>query len=563
MKKWCRFNLTQYTKSKLAPSTIWGIAITFILALFLLLFALQAERNLLRWDEVDFFLCMENVVRWGLPIYYAGEVNIDRSLLVHLSTRQLKGQEFAFYRYKPETRVLKETFFALTDGTSRYTYGMWHPPLYIYLGSLVFRFVYLPPENSHLLRYFNLIFSAGIFAGMWVLSRELYPSRHRQTFLLALLLYTLTPLSVRGSVLIDYNATLGPCVALWFIVTYLKEARQYPHLWLILSTTLVLFTSLGIAVNLFIAASLYSLITVALQGRDLQRHSGKAISVIAGIALFLATFYILCRLLYLPFSQPFLHNFHFTWIRTRATISSLVQWLSTSWDYFKWYMQEIGTPVMILFAILTAKSLFRVRRTPRHILLPITIATGLCTHAILRANAYWFPKYVLYLLPLLSVYLAGEALGAASASPTFRKIVFAVIAFILLVGMLDSLHWITYPGGTLYDKGQQGILTIARALRTVTAPQEIVFCPKDVGFFAERKFIQLWGAYFTDANRLRERIDEASVCYIVVFRGMLNGSTEIADFLNQEFFLQSEAGDFVLLRRKADHCSLSLPPNDR
>ncbi len=530
------------------------IPLLFIFCLFLALWVLQVHKNPLRWDEVDFFLCMENVARLGLPVYYAGEVKIDPALLVHLSTRQLRGQEFAFYRYKPETGIFKETFFALTGGTSRYTYGMWHPPLYIYLGSLVFRFVNLSPENSHLLRYFNLLFSAGIFTGIWALSRKLYPSRHRQTFLLALLLYTLTPLSVRGSVLIDYNATLGPCAAVWFVVTFLKDTRRHPYFGLIISTALALFTSLGIAVNLFIAAGLYSIFTVVVfRGKDLHRHFARAMGVIAGILFFLLMFYALCRILYLPFSQPFLHNFHFAWVRTNATISSLVQWLSVSWTHLKWYIREIGILLIILFAVLCIKSSLGIRRAPHRTLLPVTIVTGLVTHAALQANAYWFPKYILFLLPLLSVYLAGELLDIASTSSVARKVILAVTALILLVGMRSSLYWATYPGGTLYDKGQQGVQTIGQALRAATDPHQVVLCPKDVGFFAGRKFIQLWGVYFTDASRLRERIQEANVRYVVVFRDMLNAPTEMADFLNQEFSIQSEAGNFVLLRWKDNH----------
>lgn len=134
---------------------------------------------------------------------------------------------------------------------------MWHPPLYIYLGSLAFHLLPLTPDNGHLLRYFNLIFSIGIFTGMMALSRTLYPDRHRQVFLIALILYTLNSLAVRGSTLIDYNATLGPCVATWFAVLFLSEQNQcFPWRFVIL-TALAFFTSLGIAVNLVSGALIY------------------------------------------------------------------------------------------------------------------------------------------------------------------------------------------------------------------------------------------------------------------------------------------------------------------
>ena len=65
---------------------------------------------------------------------------------------------------------------------------MWHPPLYIYLGALFLRLAPLTVEISASLRYFNLIFSIGTFAGMVVLSRELYRHRLGPTLALAVVL---------------------------------------------------------------------------------------------------------------------------------------------------------------------------------------------------------------------------------------------------------------------------------------------------------------------------------------------------------------------------------------
>lgn len=82
----------------------------FVLLLYLLHFILQASKNPLRMDEVDFYQSMENVWRLGLPLHYAGEVRIAPDRLVYLSTRYLANQEFVFWRFKPETGILKETF---------------------------------------------------------------------------------------------------------------------------------------------------------------------------------------------------------------------------------------------------------------------------------------------------------------------------------------------------------------------------------------------------------------------------------------------------------------------
>jgi hypothetical protein len=315
----------------LAYGTLVALAIVFFIGSF----ALQVQKNPLRLDEVDYFQCMQNTIKLGLPIYYAGEVDLDPNLLLHLSTRRLLDKEFDFYRFKPETGVLKETFFAITDTHSRYTYGMWHPPLYIYLGALFFRILPLTPDNSSLLRYFNLIFSIGIFAGMAALSQELYRSKSRWVFLVALVLYALNSLAVRGALLIDYNATLGPCVAIWFVLTYLwSERHRQLHWGLVLTTMLILFTSLGIAASLLLGVCIYWILFVR------QRKSWKApASTLLGIAFFFPVFLVFCRIFKLPFTQPFLHNMN----RADIKLSPLwlVQQLTTALTYVRMYSEEI------------------------------------------------------------------------------------------------------------------------------------------------------------------------------------------------------------------------------
>lgn len=527
-------------------SVFWVVTL-LILCTFFCLFAIQVRKNPLRLDEVDYFQSMENVLRLGIPIYYAGEVRLDSTHLIHLFTRRLGNQDFVFYRFKPETGILKETFFALVGGTSRYTYGMWHPPLYIYLGSLALRFMPLTPENSHLLRYLNLVFSIGVFAGMLFLSREIYPSFHRQVFLLALLLYTLNPLAVRGSVLIDYNAALGPATAIWFIIAYLYGIRRNSWWGLIISTIVLLFTSLGIAANLLLAAGLYSLL--ALLMNHYQRLGRATGAITIGLVCFIVLFYAFCHLFRLPFSQPFLHNINIVQAQSAPRVLSFQQPLVVL-EYIKWYTDEIGLPIIATFVFLVLRSV-KVRNTPHYFLLPVAIVTGLALHASVQADAYGFPKYILFLLPLLFVYIAGEGLTLFFAtSKPWRAIISAIALFLVITCVVNSLYWIQYPGGTLYDKGQEGIITIARVLKTATIPSEVVLGPKDIGFFANRKFIQLSGAYLTEVNLVESRIKEANVRFVVAPRYLLNAPTRMGEFLREEFLLEHEIGSFVLLRKR-------------
>jgi hypothetical protein len=527
---------------------VYGAMFTAVMGLFVGLFAIHVQKNPLRLDETDYFQCMHNVTRLGIPLYYAGEIDVDRTLLLHLSTRQLGGQTFEFYRFRPETGILKETFFALTDRYSRYTYGMWHPPLYIYLGGLFVRIFPLTPDNSVLLRYFNLVFSIGIVAGLAVLSRQLYPSKSRWVFLVALGLYTLNSLAVRGSLLIDYNATLGPCVTLWFVSSYL-HSEYHRHLdWkLILMALLVPFTSLGIAASQLMGVLVYMILFFRR-----RISSGPVISTALGTIIFFPAFWVFCRLFQLPFTQPFLHNI------SRAGVNLSLAWLinqiGTGWVYSQMYIQEIGVWVVIMFAGLFARAALtqNALRSPTRNFVPILVLVGLCSQAGLGAEAYGFPKYILFLLPLIFVYLAGEALNAlGTSSRTWRVIIGASLAIAVLTTTVQSVHTILQPGSTLYNKGEQGIMPIAQVLRADSSPDEIILSAKDVGFFAERKFVQWTGARLTDTAFVRAVVNERDIRYLVVPTSLLNTAPDaLADFLSQEFSELARFDSFVLLKKK-------------
>lgn len=532
-----------------SQKSVW-VLFTFVLLLYLLHFALHAQKNPLRLDEVDYYQCMQNIIQLGLPLYYAGEVNIARDRLVYLSARYLDGQTFVFWRFKPETGILKETFFALVNDTSRYTFGMWHPPLYIYLGSLVFHLLPLTPENSHLIRYFNLTFSVGIFAGIFILSQELYLSAYRKVFLISSLLYTLHSLAVRGSTLIDYNATLGPCVAIWFVITALRTERKAGLSWeLVGATVWVLFTSLGIAISLLMGLGIYCLLRFITGPR--RNPCQIILSASLGIILFLISFWIFCQLLRIPFSQPFLHNIARIQVSSRS-LQSPMQGLLTLVTHLWWYGKEIGLLTIITWICLSIRSFAKgIGTVHRPLLLSITIAIGLISQASLGANAYWFPKYILFVLPLLYIVIAGEGVRFGSGISWTKKAVWVgIVLTLILTNVSDSLRWSFQPGSTLYSPGERGLIQIAYALQATTSPDEIVLARKDVGFFARRRFIEWSGKLLSDAPLLQARIYENEIRYAVSPVSLLDPSSDMGAFLHENFFVESIAGDFALLRRK-------------
>jgi hypothetical protein len=530
------------------------LAIVLALAVFSISFVWQIQKNPLRLDEVEYFQCIDNLTHLGVPFYYAGQVDLDHSQLIHLSTRWLQGAPYDFYRFKPETGIVKETFFALTADNGRYTYGMWHPPLYIYLGALFFRLFPLTPETSTALRYFNLLFAAGTFAGIYALAHALYGRRGLPVTAAALTLYALNSLATRGALLIDYNATLGPCAAVWFAFTYIR-AQQRPAVSrsLILATAFAFFTSLGIGVCLVSGTLAHSVLV-----RRAVRPWRVWIALALGVVVFLLLFLAFCALFNLPFTQPFLHNLQRLTFGPGATPHSLLDWATVIWTYLGFFGREIGYTTLWIAAALGLTQLYRrqLLQTSERSYLPLMTLMSFIAFAALRGDAYGFPKYILFALPLLFVFLAGEGLAVIVASRTlawpWRALTATALPVVALVSGLHSLAVARMPGSTLFNPGEQGITAAAQALHDATTTDEVVLSDRDVAFFAGRKYVGWSFALMTDADALHTRVSAEQVRYVVVRAGFLQAtSPNVSAYLQENFVEKNRDADFALLQGKS------------
>jgi hypothetical protein len=542
-----KLTLWPSSPQKCGAALVWGLIYLVPLITFAALVKAHITQNPLRADEVDYYQSMVNVFTLGLPLYYAGEVYYTPEQLLHLSTRPLGPEKklFHFYRFRPETGVLKETFFALTDDHSRYTYAMWHPPLYVYLGALFLRLFPFPVEASAQIRYFNLIFTAGILAGMAALSRQLYPGQTRPTLALAFILYGLNNLAIRGTILIDYNATLAPCVAMWFAIAYLQSTRhQRGYLGLGLTALAAFATSLGLIVTLLIGTAIHLLI---LSRRN--RPWRTLFALAAGTLTFLPLFWIVCRLGHLPFSQPFLHNIQ------RAAPSLHLANLTLG-DIFGLYAREVGYAPLWLGAGLTARLLLHRETSDRlgRAFLPLLMLTGTLIHGVLRAEAYGFPKYILFLLPWLSVYLAGESVNwmTERPKPAFARLSIGLaLAIVIAWQGITSWKALSRPGGTLYFAGEQGILAIAHRVQEQTSPDETILSPKDVAFYAQRKFVPWPSTFIRDVSVLQDRLTRGSARVIAINDTLFYAvAPEVASFLDSHFSIEAQEGSFRILIAK-------------
>ncbi len=485
------------------------------LILYLGLTNAQIHKNPLVMDEVDYFQCMTNVVDLGLPLYYAGEVRIDSDLTWSLGVRTLAGHRLDFYRFRPETGVMKEAYFALEGGNSRYTWCMWQPPLYIYLGSVAVRLADLSVQSSELIRYHNLLYGCIAMAGIVKLSLILYPQRWRSVSSAALLLYVTCDLVVRGSVLTDYSASLAPCIAVWYTVSFVSSMRrQQVTLFLILMATASLWTAFGLGLSL-LASSFVVLLLLAATQAPRPRLWPTAMAIGAGVGCFLGTYWMVCRMSGLPFEQPFLHSY--ARIVGRATDTGLVASAVSGLSYCLWYAKEVGPITCIAAAAVMLRFLTRRRVLELDRSVPVIVSTfSVALQSLGGAQAYGFPKYLLFVLPLVMVSLAGEGRYLLLACRgTARWVARCAAAFVLSVQMTGACVSSVSPGYTLYNRSIPGAAEAGHILAALSAPDEVTLCTKDVGFHAERRFVEWKEPLLSDAEALGELVDSRGIRCVV------------------------------------------------
>ena len=111
-------------------------------------------------------------------------------------------------------------------------------------------------------------------------------------------------------------------------------------------------------------------------------------------------FLVFSRLLGLPFSQPFLHNFQRA--STRLDLTTFAAKAGAAIEYSTGFCsREVGYPAILLGAGLLIRLFVerQVLRFPSTFSSPIIVIVGFLMQGSLRADAYGFPKYILFLLP--------------------------------------------------------------------------------------------------------------------------------------------------------------------
>ena len=520
----------------LARSGLVLAALVYIAA-----FVVQAKKNPLRGDEVDYFACIENLRENGRILYYAGEVDYPESELVQRGTDQLGSRAVAVREFLPERNVQKGNRFLL-EGTSRYTYCLWHPPLYIESVALATRVFPVSRADAWQLRLLHLPFVALLIAALAALSRRVYPERHALVTSIALLALAFNTLWLRGSSLIDYNGTLAPAVAALGAGAYLRTRERW-------SATAVVCFALGWATSFGIGTALtFAMLVCAALTHDLRLLLRVAASLALGFALFSAVFYGWAAFRHFSFAEPYVYNFLATGGNSNAFH------LGRSLRFFGRVALALGVVPMLLFFALLARPARRAqlfRGAPA--VLVLTVLAGLAIPTLLRAEAYGFPKYVVFVVPLLLLVVAGELVTwLGEPRPLVPRLARAAL---LLLGVESSVRFalsVADPNPNLYLAGQLGFARAVVEVEQRSRPEAVVIAPKDVAFYAGRKFIEPFAIAKLSPALLRRTLARHEIPLASYQTEILQGRDPDADALLRARFpvVQPSEGAFRLLLAK-------------
>lgn len=509
---------------KAKERVLYRLGFVLVAVVFAAMFVLQARKNPIRGDEVEFFRCIENQRDHGRVLAYTGDVHFQRIPLEPLGVDWLGDKELRLVKFPESAHVLKGNHLAIS-GTSRYGYCLWHPPLYVTLAALAAQALPLEPARDWLIRFANLPLMLLLAAACFWCASEFYPERRTATALGTLALLTLNVLWLEGASLIDYAGAVAPAAALVALASFRRIQRGSSWLAL-LGLAVPWFASFGVSVAMMMAGLAAALLT-----RDVRQAARFVTHAAGGFALFSALFWVWAKLGHFWFGEPYVYNFIF-----RGGNSHGIKIWRSVVIFFR-YTVESGVGFSLLFAVL---AVLRLRR-PGGLLTPATllvasvlVAFGL--HAFLRVDSYGFSKYIVYALPIMALFVSGELVPLLTPGAPQRSWALAALGVVALEGATREAVAVANPLPNLYLAGQGGFRAAAALVRERTAPGDAILAHKDIAFAAERRFLAFSYPLTTDASLLDEELTWHHVRVFGCTTGGLNvASPEVLALLHRRF----------------------------
>ncbi|MCX5680657.1 MAG: glycosyltransferase family 39 protein [Candidatus Omnitrophica bacterium] len=284
-------------------------------------------------------------------------------------------------------------------------FGMWHPPTYAYLVSLIGKFTVINEASIRMIGVTSFLISLVlIYAIASGLSRK--DDKRELIAILSCLIYTLNPLAVKGSILIDLDVILHVAVLALILALVRYRYRENSHKGLLVCIalfTVTLCIKLSTPVILIMSIFVYQF---------LRREWGKLIYTLkiaaAGIFSALIIWLIYCRAhnidFFSIFAVPLSVGSYIPLIKSPGKEGWLVL-ARNIWSPFMWC-----SPAFIILGVIGFWRNLRTQTENDSLMTPAQFAFyGLLIFTVymfVGGVSHSFPKYHYAIVPIFSVLAA-------------------------------------------------------------------------------------------------------------------------------------------------------------
>lgn len=392
-----------------------GVAIVCSLALF----AFEATRPLM-YDDASFALAARAVASTGVPFGNQGWMS-DRG-----------------------------------DFSQQQQWALWHPPLYVYLLGGVAR-IFGPSAPA--LRIWGALGTVATAILTFLIAARLTPgarSRRHVAGGLAAVLVVLSPLAVQSALILDIDFPLLLPLTLAFVLAYLRVGSG-GRWWLLTPFFAVLMWAKMTNPLAVLAALLAWQVVSGGPRRQIVRLGAVGIG---GLALFLASWFVVAHVAGFPFDMPFAVNLA-EWQESseiaRRAYASPSAFIGALAPVVVW----AGPPLVLLG--LAAASVRAAQLAGRWRVLAVDLLVGLALVLVIgyvNKLAGWLPKYQVALLPLLACAAAPLlARGASRRGWALASLAGLATAIVCLVIIRDE--WALTRAWTITPTGAALLLLVA------------------------------------------------------------------------------------------------------
>jgi hypothetical protein len=320
--------------------------------------------------------------------------------------------------------------------------GLWHPPLYVTTLGLFFRLFNGAPQSAQIVGIICFLLNLIL---IYFICNELFSQEKRRHFItsLALFLYSLNPMVIKGSLLIDIDNTILTPLMIFFLFIFIRMEKKKAGL----DGDILL----GLLFGGILWAKLHSLFLIPaivfyqLFNRNYKRAVTQGLIVtLVGWGFFLGSWWIYSQVSQLPFSTPFIHNFG-TLFGSSASfgnpLSKILFMLGMLRNVILWASPFLFL-LLALFCIKSIKGYFIDKRLSFLDFLFLYGVLIIIGYTIVGVGTAGFPRYYTPIMPALSIVMAAFT---SQSIPEISKKAFLWVTISLIGGVFFCLLVIGDP----------------------------------------------------------------------------------------------------------------------